>query len=195
MSTLETNLIQPATGTSLTIGASGDTITIPSGATLTNSGTATGFGKILQIVNSNNDYDTTVSSTSYGDVLSASGTTWETAITPSATSSTILVLYSLCIQTNAPASGHQEGRAKLKLQAKTGSGSYADANELIYAGAYDYGASGIVFGWHWTANYLHSPSTTSAVTFKFQMRIESSGDSVICNNLGTSRIQLLEVAG
>jgi hypothetical protein len=44
MSTLETNLIQPSTGTSLTIGASGDTITIPSGATITNSGTATGFG-------------------------------------------------------------------------------------------------------------------------------------------------------
>ena len=44
MSTLETNLIQPATGTSLTIGASGDTITVPSGCTITNSGTATGFG-------------------------------------------------------------------------------------------------------------------------------------------------------
>ena len=44
MSTLETNLIQPSTGTSLTLGASGDTITIPSGATITNSGTATGFG-------------------------------------------------------------------------------------------------------------------------------------------------------
>ena len=44
MSTLETNLIQPATGTSLTLGASGDTITIPSGATIANSGTATGFG-------------------------------------------------------------------------------------------------------------------------------------------------------
>ena len=44
MGTLETNLIQPSTGTSLTLGASGDTITIPSGATITNSGTATGFG-------------------------------------------------------------------------------------------------------------------------------------------------------
>ena len=44
MSTLETNLVQPATGTSLTLGASGDTITIPSGATIANSGTATGFG-------------------------------------------------------------------------------------------------------------------------------------------------------
>ena len=35
MSTLETNLIQPATGTALQVGASGDTITIPSGAIAT----------------------------------------------------------------------------------------------------------------------------------------------------------------
>ena len=33
MSTLETNLIQPATGTTLTLGASGDTVTLGSGAT------------------------------------------------------------------------------------------------------------------------------------------------------------------
>jgi len=43
-SELKTNKISPATGTALQIGDSGDTITIPSGATLTNSGTATGFG-------------------------------------------------------------------------------------------------------------------------------------------------------
>lgn len=49
MSTLETNLIRPSTGTSLTIGESGDTITIPSGATITNSGTATGFGGITMV--------------------------------------------------------------------------------------------------------------------------------------------------
>jgi len=150
-------------------------------------------GKMLAVVNSNNEYDTTISSTSYGDVLSASGTTWETAITPSATSSKILVLPSLCTQPNAPASGHQEGRGKLQLMAKTGSGSYASLNQLIYAGAYDYGASGIVFGWHWTASYLHSPSTTDAVTFKFQVAIESNADSVVINNLGFSRIQLIEI--
>ena len=44
MSTLETNLVQPSTGTTLTLGASGDTISIPSGATIANSGTATGMG-------------------------------------------------------------------------------------------------------------------------------------------------------
>jgi len=44
MSTLETNLIQPATGTALQVGASGDTITIPSGATFNVAGTVgTGF--------------------------------------------------------------------------------------------------------------------------------------------------------
>ena len=43
-SELKTNKISPATGTGLQIGDNGDTITIPSGATITNSGTATGFG-------------------------------------------------------------------------------------------------------------------------------------------------------
>tara|TARA_R100001163_G_C4914302_1_gene97259 strand:- start:42 stop:584 length:543 start_codon:yes stop_codon:yes gene_type:complete len=43
MSTLETNLIQPSTGTSLTIGASGDTITIPTGAS------TSGVGQIKKI--------------------------------------------------------------------------------------------------------------------------------------------------
>ena len=34
MSTLETNLIQPATGTTLTVGASGDTVNFPTGVTV-----------------------------------------------------------------------------------------------------------------------------------------------------------------
>ena len=44
MSKIETNQVDPATGTTLTLGTSGDTITIPSGVTIANSGTATGFG-------------------------------------------------------------------------------------------------------------------------------------------------------
>jgi hypothetical protein len=40
------NLIIKEVANAITIGASGDTITIPSGATITNSGTATGFGGI-----------------------------------------------------------------------------------------------------------------------------------------------------
>ena len=50
--TLKTDKIEPQSGTALQVGASGDTITLPSGATLniagtiTNSGTATGFGAL-----------------------------------------------------------------------------------------------------------------------------------------------------
>ena len=43
MSKLETNQVDPSTGTTLTLGTSGDTISIPSGVTIANSGTATGF--------------------------------------------------------------------------------------------------------------------------------------------------------
>jgi hypothetical protein len=45
MSLLNVNKVDPATGTGLELGSSGDTITIPSGATIANSGTATGFGQ------------------------------------------------------------------------------------------------------------------------------------------------------
>ena len=45
MGTLFVDKLDPQSGTALEIGSSGDTITIPSGATITNSGTATGFGE------------------------------------------------------------------------------------------------------------------------------------------------------
>jgi len=41
---LKSNKLSPASSTALQIGDSGDTITIPAGATIVNSGTATGFG-------------------------------------------------------------------------------------------------------------------------------------------------------
>jgi hypothetical protein len=46
MSKIEVNKVSPRSGTGLQLGDSGDTITIPSGATLANSGTATGFASI-----------------------------------------------------------------------------------------------------------------------------------------------------
>jgi hypothetical protein len=44
MSEVKVNKISPRSGTDVTLGDSGDTFTIPSGATLTNNGTASGFG-------------------------------------------------------------------------------------------------------------------------------------------------------
>ena len=48
MSTLKVDTILKRTGTgTITLGQSGDTIAIPSGATISNSGTATGFGGVM----------------------------------------------------------------------------------------------------------------------------------------------------
>ena len=44
MSKLFVDQVDPRTGTSLTLGTSGDTINIPSGVTIANAGTSTGFG-------------------------------------------------------------------------------------------------------------------------------------------------------
>jgi hypothetical protein len=44
MSKIEVDTIAPQSGTTVTLGEAGDTVNIPSGVTLTNSGTATGFG-------------------------------------------------------------------------------------------------------------------------------------------------------
>ncbi len=46
MSEVKVNKVSPRSGTGLQLGDSGDTITIPSGATLTNNGTASGFASI-----------------------------------------------------------------------------------------------------------------------------------------------------
>ena len=45
MSTIKVNNITVRSGCSMTLGESGKTITIPAGATITNSGTQTGFGR------------------------------------------------------------------------------------------------------------------------------------------------------
>ena len=44
MSEIQVNKISPQSGTTFTLGDSGDTFNIPSGATIANAGTATGFG-------------------------------------------------------------------------------------------------------------------------------------------------------
>jgi hypothetical protein len=47
MSLINVDKVDPNTGTTLELGTSGDTISIPSGVTIANSGTATGFGVSL----------------------------------------------------------------------------------------------------------------------------------------------------
>ena len=87
MSTLEVNSIQPlSSGTTVTLGASGKTFTIPAGCTISNSGTATGFGKVLQVLT--NEYTTTGATTSSSSFAELGP---QLQITPSASNTKMLV--------------------------------------------------------------------------------------------------------
>ena len=92
MSELRVDKLTPQSGTALQIGDSSDVITIPSGATITNSGTANGFGKVLQAIQGA-VLRTRVQTTSTSYV--STGLTLN--ITPSATSSKILVSVHTCV--------------------------------------------------------------------------------------------------
>jgi len=180
MSTLETNLIQPSTGTTLTLGASGDTVDVPSGATLDVTGaTVSGLttGKILQAVTNTHATRFTTTSTSF---VAATGYT--VAITPSATSSKIFVIASSMVDTGA--SG-RVGYATL----------YRDSTNLGDAegiGAV-YSDSGRAYA-PITMSVLDSPNTTSAITYQVYWR--TNGGSVVFNDTeGEAQLTAFEVSG
>ena len=146
----------------------------------TGSVSGAGGGKIGQVVGSNNAYAVTHNGTSYTDLLSASGTTWEISITPSATSSKILFMCSLNIA--KAADGVQNTRGIVRYFEKIGGGSYTEfIQDYEVPGVYDYGGSGV-----WTAKILahqqlRSPNTTSAVSYKFDFKNISGSEAMYFN--------------
>ena len=173
MSKLEVDAIEPQSGTTLTLGASGDTITIPSGATLSNSGTATGFGKVLQVVQNRL---TTLLSTTSGTFVEATG--FNVSITPSSASSKILVMVSTCVQNTGADVGTYVTLAR--------NSTVLEANGLMFHKQ----ASGESYFFASTAafNYLDTPSTTSAITYKVYIYSSSAGGTAQVNydnNVGT----------
>ena len=159
----------------ITIGASGDTITIPSGATITNSGTATGFGKVLQVVSVTN---TTQQTTTSGTYVASTGLT--ASITPSSTSSKILISVMSNIRSSADAA-YTLYRGATNL---AGAGDFVQ----IYAGGADIRQL-------MTINYLDSPSTTSSTTYTLYF-FAGAGTAYI-NQEGSKQGQiiLMEIAG
>ena len=170
-------------------------ITLPDvadGTLLTNQ--STGLGKIGQFSQILNDYNYSTSSTSLTDILSASGVTAEYAMTPSATSSKILFSANMFI--NALNVSQQEHRYQLSLQAKIGSGSYNAIEVYSYLGQYNYtGANALLMNSiPIPFSFLYSPSTTSAVTFKMQVKTYSGSANLDFNNADkASQINLFEV--
>ena len=155
----------------------GTTLPALNGSALTN----ISAGKIGQVIGSNNAYGHYTTSTSYTDLLSASGVTWEISITPTATTSKVLFMCSLNIAKGANAL--QNSRGTVRFFEKIGSGSYTEfIQDYEKVGLYDYGGSGV-----WRANILahhqlRSPNTTSTVTYKFDFRNNTGSEALYLNS-------------
>jgi hypothetical protein len=93
------NIISQTNATTLTIGASGQTISIPAGATLTNSGTASGFGLTWQSVQTTGF--TAVKGNAYPCNTTSAGFTVTLPATPAAGDQIQLVDYAGTADTNA----------------------------------------------------------------------------------------------
>jgi hypothetical protein len=198
MSKIEVDAIEPQSGTTLTIGASGDTITIPSGATLTNSGTATGFGKVLQVVSVTKTDFFSTTSTSYVDVTGVSA-----SITPSSASNKILVM--LTGGSGGGGGGNSfgygvvlRGATELTIGDSRGSATRASLDLSL-------GDAGTIVDYtkNFAFTFLDSPATTSATTYKLQIKRTVNtiaiGGSFDASNTSRSNIPtiitLMEIAG
>ena len=180
MGTIFVDNLEPQSGTSLTLGASGDTLTIPSGCTISNSGTASGFGKIGQVVSVTHTSDQTSTSTSFADV-----TNLNASITPSATTSKILILTDIEFYV----AGSSQGiNGYLKV--------VRGSTDLIQrrSQSYSQDGTGVEYENQVSFAYLDSPSTTSSTTYKIQFRL-GAGSSVSINHSSdkTGSLTLLEV--
>lgn len=180
MSKLEVDAIEPQSGTTLTIGASGDTVNVASGATL-----GSGMGKILQVVQST--YSTAVvnSTTTYADTgLTAS-------ITPISTSNKILVLVNQPYRIVHSGGTIAAGSIRLLRDSTVILGG--DQRYESYVGTY---ASEATLISRQNLTYLDSPSTTSSVTYKTQLARYQAGD-VITTSIDSieATITLMEVSG
>ena len=195
-SVLKVDKLDPQSGTALEIGTSGDTITIPSGATIVNSGTATGFGggKILQVV---------------GDLVTSQAATTSTdwqnselyaAITPSSTSNKVYITAEIPIKCNKT-SGSATTAASMDvgLFLTDVDGTTLSDGTMAYYATPSSSDNFLQSGWA-SFTYLHSPSTTSSTTYMIGFRSLASNwtATVFTNRNGddcNGSMVLMEVDG
>ena len=169
-----------------------NTITLPASTGTIITDTSPKTGNILQVVSVTKDTSFTTTSTSFTDITGLS-----VAITPSATSSKILVLMNVA-SSNTTSTGIAytqlvRGSTAISIGASGETGE--PVTGYTAQAGYDMGQIGI--------QYLDSPSTTSATTYKLQLKAPS-GQTAAINRTGeyqsqqgnvASGITLMEVAG
>ena len=186
--TASTQFSGPGTGltgtaSSLSIGGNAATATNVAGSGITGSRgipkAAMPAGTVLQVVNAVYATSTNTTATTYSDTgLSAT-------ITPTATSSKILVIVSQnSIQVDNAGNG-----ANLYIDR-------AGTNIHSFGTIVGYNSSGGITISQASANYLDSPATTSATTYKTRFASNTSGQKVTVQaNSVNSSITLMEIAG
>jgi hypothetical protein len=152
-------------------------LTMASGKTISGSG----VGKVLQVVQGLHTTQFTTTSGTYVDVTGFNAT-----ITPTSASSKILVMVTALSGHNAAAQavGIRLLRDSTEITLLSSSGGYLAGATFL---------NEIGFG----TNYLDSPATTSAVTYKIQMLSSVAGNTVYMSSGSTtqSTITLMEIAG
>ena len=142
-------------------------------------------GKILQVVQTTYSTATGVSNTSYID----SGIT--ASITPSSTSSKILVIVSISGRVYT----QQSGDRAYSQNIVRGSTQVHQNVLLLQSGT---GANGYATYPIKDMTYLDSPSTTSSTTYKVQFAVNNTANDTsmrINESSGVSTITLMEIAG
>ena len=164
----------------ITLGQSGETITVPSGVTLNNNGTASGFGKVLQVVSANDSTTRTTTSTSFVDIGTLS-----VSITPISTSNKVLIIFGTGAQVS---SAGDVGYFTLDRDGTNIAPTTTNGFRNIQFGSSN--GTNLV-----SINYLDSPSSTSAITYKAQFRSNTGSNTVSANwNATTGTITVMEIS-
>ena len=175
MSEIKVNKISPATSTDITLGDSGDTFTVPSGATIVNSGTATGFGggNLGQVIQTTYATQETVTTADHDIMTMAS-------ITPASSSSRFLININLWLAAASNPNGgmvlYRDSTALLvHSNPHSSTDTFWSANESLNGLLSSAGMEN--FNW----SYIDSPATASAIVYKLSA---NSITSMIYNRSG-----------
>jgi hypothetical protein len=139
-------------------------------------------GSVLQVVSVNLASGFSTTSTSFVDV-----TGFTASITPSSTSSKVLILVSSRVSASSGSNINNRGNIQLMKGALVLS--------QVMVGAFLGGVSGSDLNQYhaYHISYLDSPSSTSSTTYKIQLQSEDAANTMTCAE--PSAITLMEIAG
>jgi len=184
-SVLKVDKLDPQSGTALEIGTSGDTITVPSGATfnvagtLQEGGSALVTGKIGQVVS--NLWSGAASASTTSTTYAEASSDLATAITPTATSSKILIT---C--TGGFSYVPDGNRMTCNMYYKvTSGGTYAEVGDTSYLMGLSNDVNAGVQSSPHAYSFLHSPSSVSELYYNLYFRRQSGSDAVYVTTINT----------